>query len=298
MGPASLSRLLLLAAIWGGSFLCMRIAAPVFGPVATAFGRVLLGSCGLIVFVGLQRVAPAFHGKFLASLGVGVINCALPFLMFTLAATVLPSGYSAIINATSPLMGVVIGGLLFREPITALKAIGVLLGLAGVVVLTHSGNVPPSRAVLLGVAACLVAAACYGLGGFLTRRWISERGGMDSRLLSLGSQIGAVLALAPVMAWRAWEWPLALGSVGAGPWLAMLALGLVCTSLAYVLYFRLIADIGPIGALTVTFLVPLFALFWGWLILGERASWAHLVGGTLIALALCMVLRPVPARAR
>jgi drug/metabolite transporter (DMT)-like permease len=295
MDLASLGRLLLLAAIWGGSFLCMRIAAPVLGPIATAFGRVLLGSCGLTVLVGLQRVAPAFHGKFRTALGLGVINCALPFLMFTLAATVLPSGYSAIINA--PLMAVLIGGLVFRERISGLKAIGVLLGLAGVIVLTRSGTVPPSRAVLLGVAACLVAAACYGFGGFLTRRWISERGGMDSRLLSLGSQIGAVLALAPLMAWRVFARPLALGNVGAGPWLAMLALGLLCTSLAYVLYFRLIADIGPIRALTVTFLVPLFALFWGWLILHERASWAHLLGGTLIALALWMVLRPAPVQA-
>jgi drug/metabolite transporter (DMT)-like permease len=275
----------------------MRIAAPVFGAIGTAFGRVLLGACGLIAIAALQRVAPSFEGKFRATLGLGLVNCAIPFLMFTLAARVLPSGYSAIINATTPLMGVLIGALAFRERIRPAQALGVLLGLAGVAVLTRSGTVPPDRAVLQGVAACLTAAVCFGLGGFLTRRWISERGGMDARLLALGSQLGAVLALAPLMLWRVWQQPLALGSVGAEPWLAMLALGLLCTSLGYVLYFRLITDLGPVRALTVTFLVPMFAVLWGALVLRERASWAHLAGGALIALASWMVLKPAPARA-
>jgi len=291
MSIASLTRLFVLAALWGGSFLLMRIAAPVLGAIPTAFGRVVLGAAGLLVIIVLLRVPRAFHGKFAATLALGAINSGLPFLLFSLAARVLPAGYSAILNATTPLMGVVIGAAAFGERITASKAAGVFFGLAGVAVLTRTGPLQATGPVLWGVVACLAATACYGLAGFLTKRWIAQRGGLDSRLVAMGSQIGAVLLLLPFMGWELASQPIAWEAAGSGVWLALLALGLLCTSLAYVLYFRLIADVGPLKALTVTFLIPLFGVFWGWLVLGEAASLAHAAGGGLIAMALWLVLR-------
>ena len=298
MNLPSLLRLLALAALWGGSFLFMRIAAPVWGAVPTAFGRVVLGAAGLLALLAVVRLRPAFQGKLGAALVLGAINSGIPFLMFALAARVLPAGYSAILNATTPLMGVLIGALAFGERITPLRVGGVLLGMAGVAVLAQAGPVALTAPVLGGIAACLVATACYGLAGFLTRRWITQRGGLDSRLVALGSQWGAVLALAPFAAWEAAHQPVAAW-LSAGPvvWGAMLALGLLCTSFAYVLYFRLIADVGPVKALTVTFLIPLFGVAWGWLVLGEVATPAHAGGGVLIALALWLVLRPAPPAA-
>lgn len=298
MNLPSLLRFIALAALWGGSFLFMRIAAPVWGAVPTAFGRVVLGAAGLLALLAVVRLRPAYQGKLGAALVLGVFNSGIPFLMFALASQVLPAGYSAILNATTPLMAVVIGALAFGERITAARVGGVLLGMAGVAVLAQAGPVALTAPVLGGIAACLVATACYGLSGFLTRRWITQRGGLDSRLVALGSQWGAVLALAPFALWEAAHRP-AAAWLSAGPtvWGAMLALGLLCTSLAYVLYFRLIADVGPVKALTVTFLIPLFGVAWGWLVLGEVATLGHAAGGVLIALALWLVLPPAPAGA-
>ena len=297
MNAPSLVRLVVLSALWGSSFLFMRIVAPLWGAVPTAFGRVLLGALGLMVLVVLMRKRIAFEGKLGASLALGVVHSGLPFLMFALAARALPAGYSAILNATTPLMAVVIGALAFGERITPARAAGVVVGMAGVAVLAQAGPVALTTPVLLGIGACLVATACYGLAGFLTRSWITRRGGLDSRMVALGSQWGAVLALAPFAAWEAANAPPVWLSAGPAVWAAMLALGLLCTSFAYVLYFRLLADVGPVKAATVTFLIPLFGVGWGWLLLGEAATAAHGMGGVLIALALWLVLRPAQAAA-
>ncbi len=293
MNLPSLIRLLSLAAIWGGSFLFMRIAVPVLGALPTAFGRVLLSTAGLLALIGAMRVPLAFRGKFGSTLMLGAINSGMPFLMFSLAARVLPAGYSAILNATAPLMGVVVGVIGFREQLTLAKAASVIIGLAGVAVLAQAGPVQANAALAGGVALCLVATACYGLATYLTRRWISERGGLDSRITALGSQIGAVLSLLPFAIWQAATGQMPdFQHVSASVWLAMLALGLLCTSIAYILYFKLIADLGPLKALTVTFLIPVFGVLWGCVFLGETASVAHAAGGGLIAIALWLVLRP------
>ncbi|WP_325346220.1 DMT family transporter [Xylophilus sp.] len=295
MTSASLARLFGLAALWGGSFLFMRVAAPVLGAVPTAFFRVAFAALGLVAIVLAMRVPRDWRGLGRPALALGAINSGIPFLMYALAARVLPAGYSAILNATTPLMGVLIGAALFGERITTARIGGVLVGLAGVAVLMRAEPVAPNAATLLGMGACLVATFSYGLSTQLTRRWVSDRGGLDSRLAALGSQVGAVLTLLPAFAWQAVQAPALLprlAAAGVSIWTAMLVLGLACTSLGYVIFFRLIADIGPLGALTVTFLVPAFGALWGWCFLGEPLTLAHLGGGGLIAAALWLVLRP------
>ncbi|SDH42101.1 EamA-like transporter family protein [Pseudomonas flavescens] len=289
MRPADMLRLLLLAAIWGASFLFLRVVAPVIGSMPTAFFRAAIAVLGLLGILLLMRVKWDFRGKLGLCLLLGVINAGLPSAMYSLAALVLPAGYSAIINATTPMMGVLIGALLFAEALTATRAAGVALGLFGVAVLTRSGPVEVDIQLLLGAVACLVATACYGLAGFLTRRWIA--GGLDNRLTAFGSLCGASLFLLPLFG----------GSLAIQPppswggwleWSSLLALGLGCTAFAYVLYFRLLNDIGPIRASTTTFLIPIFGVLWGALLLDEPLSWAHLYGGVLIAIALWLVVRP------
>jgi drug/metabolite transporter (DMT)-like permease len=288
MRTADYLRLLLLAAIWGASFLFLRMAAPVLGAIPTAFIRVLLGALGLAAILPFMGLRWEFQGKLRAILLLGMINSGLPFMMYGLAATLLPAGYSAIFNATTPLMGVLIAPL-FGETISARKALGVATGIGGVVLLTATGPVSVTGAVILGACACLVATSCYGLAGFLTKRWISDRGGLDAKLVAFGSQVGAVLFLAPFFAAQTLLAPPPHWGGGA-VWLAMAALGLVCTAWAFVVYFRLIADIGPLRSLTVTFLIPLFGVLWGKLFLGEQVTLAHLAGGGLIAAALWLVL--------
>jgi drug/metabolite transporter (DMT)-like permease len=299
MPLASLLRLVALAALWGGSFLFMRIVSPVLGPAPTAFGRVAIAAAGLglAVLVALPAGRRRFGGRLGRVLLLGALNSGTPFLLFAFAVGTLTAGHAAILNATAPLMGVAIGAAFFGERADAAKVAGIGLGLAGVVVLTGAGSVAPTAAVWIAVAASLGATSAYGLAGFLARRWLHGRDPLPDTLVAFGSQVGAALFLAPWMAVAAVRAPVDPAALGAGTLGALLALGLGCTALAYVLYFRLLADVGPIRSLAVTFLVPLFGVLWGRLFLGEPLGWAHAAGGGLIAVALGLVLRRPPARA-
>nr|WP_207198494.1 DMT family transporter [Pseudomonas sp. TH34] len=289
--PVDTLHLLVLAAIWGASFLFMRIIAPEIGTIPTAFFRVSIAATGLLVILAMMRVSWDFQGKFKTVLLLGVINSGIPATMYSVAAQVLPAGYSAIFNATTPLMGVLIGGLFFSERLTPSKIAGVCLGLFGVGILTRAGPVAFDMELLMGALACLLVTTCYGFAGFLARRWLDQRGGLDSRLAALGSMLGATLFLLPLFAWSAISHPPA--SWGGWPvWLSLLGLGLVCTAFAYILYFRLLTSIGPVKSMTVTFMIPPFGVLWGALLLDEPLSMAHLYGGLLIAGALWLVLRP------
>jgi drug/metabolite transporter (DMT)-like permease len=283
MKPTDLTRLIILSAIWGASFLFMRIAAPVLGALPTAFFRTLFGAASLVVMLLVLRTVWRWDAQTRGAMALGVINSAIPFSMYAFAAKQLPAGYSAILNATTPLMGVAVGAAFFSEAMTLHKLAGVAIGMSGVAVLTQAGPVPVTTAVLLGALACLVATLCYGFSGFFVKRWA---GGLDAKQVALYSQVGASLALLPLFALNQ---PAQWG--GANVWLAMAALGIVCTGVAYILYFRLITDIGPVKSLSVTFLIPLFGVLWGALLLGEQLSWAHAAGGLLIAAALWLVLR-------
>ncbi|MGY4824519.1 DMT family transporter [Stutzerimonas kunmingensis] len=293
MRPLDMFRLLALAAIWGASFLFLRIIAPVLGTFPTAFFRVLLATAGLLVILLLLRTRWDFRGKLGLCLVLGVINSGVPFALYSVAAQLVPAGYSAIFNATTPMMGVLIGALFFAEELTLAKIIGVFSGLGGVALLMRIGPVPFDTELLLGALACLGATACYGFGGFLTRRWINQGEGLDSEVVAFGSQLGAALCLLPLFG---------LSLLNAPPvnwgdstvWLSLLGLGLVCTAFAYILYFRLLADIGPVKTLTVTFLIPPFGVLWGVIFLDEPLSWAYVQGGALIALALWLILRQAP----
>jgi len=289
--PVDTLYLLGLAAIWGASFLFMRIIAPEIGTLPTAFFRVSIAAAGLLVMLAVMRVSWNFQGKFKTVLLLGVINSGIPATMYSVAAQVLPAGYSAIFNATTPLMGVLIGGLFFHERLTPSKIAGVCLGLFGVGVLTRAGPVAFDLELLMGALACLLATTCYGFAGFLARRWLDQRGGLDSRLSALGSMLGATLFLLPFFAYNAALHPPASWG-GWSVWLSLLGLGLVCTAFAYVLYFRLLTAIGPVRSMTTTFLIPPFGVLWGALLLDEPLSMAHVYGGVLIAGALWLVLRP------
>jgi drug/metabolite transporter (DMT)-like permease len=283
--------MLSLAAIWGASFLFMRVIAPVIGTIPTAFFRVSIAAVGLLVILGLMRISWDFKGKFKTVMLLGMINSGIPATLYSVAAQVLPAGYSAIFNATTPLMGVLIGGLFFHEKLTAAKLGGVFLGLFGVGILTRAGPVAFNMELLMGALACLMATTCYGFAGFLARRWLDHAGGLDSRLSALGSMLGATLLLLPLFGYSVISQP-PVSWGGWSVWLSLLGLGLVCTAFAYIIYFRLLTSVGPVKSMTVTFMIPPFGVLWGALLLDEPLSMAHLYGGVLIALALWLVLKP------
>ncbi|EMA8102672.1 EamA family transporter [Klebsiella quasipneumoniae] len=291
MRVADYLRLLLLAAIWGASFLFMRIAVPQFGVINTAFLRVFFGFAGLAVILFILKSSFDFKGKFKSSVILGVINSGLPFLMYCLAAKWLPAGYSAILNATTPLMGALIGFSCFAEKLTLRKWAGMLLGLVGIIVITTIGKASSADKQIAGVIACLIATGCYGVASFLTRSWISNKGGLDPKIVAFGSQMGASIFLMPFFLWSTSIGP-TVNWLQQEAWISVIAVGVICTAFAYILYFRLIADVGPLRSLTVTFLIPPFGMLWGYTVLGEIINNGFIIGATIIGVAVWMVVSP------
>lgn len=288
MRPADLIRLVVLAALWGASFLFMRIVAPVLGPLWTVEARV--GVAGAAMLGWLACTAQPLHLRrhWRQYLVLGVLNSALPFSLYAYAALTLPAGYSAIINATSPLWGALVAALMLSERLNLRKASGLALGVAGVAVLVRLGPAQFTPAVLAAALACLGAALCYGLGATYSKL---KSSGIQAAQLATGSQLAAAVVLLPLL-------PLAPLHGEITPLIALFALllALLCTALAYFIYFRLIADCGPATALTVTFLIPLFALFWGALFLGEAINGHTLTGCAMVVLATWLVAFQRPAQ--
>lgn len=291
MRIADYLRLILLAAIWGASFLFMRIAVPHFGAINTAFLRVFFGFAGLTVILFMLKSSFDFKGKFKSSVILGVINSGLPFLMYCLAAKWLPAGYSAILNATTPLMGALVGFSCFAEKLTLRKWAGMILGLVGIIVITTIGEVSSADKQIAGVIACLIATGCYGVASFLTRTWISNKGGLDPKIVAFGSQMGASIFLMPFFLWSTSIGP-TVNWLQQDAWISVIAVGVICTAFAYILYFRLIADVGPLRSLTVTFLIPPFGVLWGYMVLGEIINNGFIIGSVIIGVAVWMVVSP------
>lgn len=284
MKPGDAAELLLLAALWGASFLFMRIGAPEFGPLALVFVRAGGAALALLPLLAWRREAAALRTHWRPIVVVGLLNTALPFTLFTAAALVLNAGLSGIFNATAPLWAALIAWLWLGDRPTRWRALGLAVGFGGVLLLAADrASLQPGMfgiSPALGIAACLLATACYGFSVNYTRRRLA---GVPSLALAAGSQGAAALAMA-LPAW--WAWPAALPGVTA--WGAALALALACTALAYILYFRLIAHLGPAQAITVTYLIPVFAIAWGGLFLGEAVTPVMLAGGVIVLLGTAL----------
>ena len=269
--PASKSwlvDLVLLGALWGASFLFMRIGAAEFGALPTAAVRVGIGALFLLPIALLRGQGAALARHWKPSFAVGVFNSGLPFALFSFAVLSINSSLAAVLNATTPMFGALVAWAWFHERPDGARLVGLAIGFVGVAMLAsggaglHSGA--SDLAALWAMLACLAACLCYGLSASATRRYL---GGVPPLVTATGSQIGAVLFLAlPAI----WLWPERMP--GARAWLALLALGVACTGIAYILFFRLIERAGPARALTVTFLVPVFATFYGAVFLGEAIT--------------------------
>jgi drug/metabolite transporter (DMT)-like permease len=281
--PADHLRLFVLAAIWGGSFIFIRIAAPVLGPVWTAEGRVLIGGLALLAWFSFTGFEPQWrrHARFYAI--IGAVNSAVPFTLYGFAALQLSASTMAFLNATSPMFGLVLGAAFAGERITPRKVAGLLLGASGVALVAQPDAAAAGPLFAWAVAASLCASFAYGLTGLVIKRWGA---GVPSRGIAVGAQLGGALALAPLLPFSV---PHAVPSALVLANLA--ALGLLASGVALILYFKLMVEIGPTRALTVTFLVPLFAFLWGALFLGESLTFAIAAGGILILAGTLLVTR-------
>lgn len=278
--------LVLLAAIWGGSFLLMQWGAHAFGPVGTAFLRVLLAAALLLSLLAVRGDLPVLRRHLRHSLTVGLLNSGLPFALFAFALLSLPTGLAAILNATAPLWGALVAAIWLGERLSPSRAIGLLTGLAGVAVLSWDRLGGTHVTALLAVPACLAATLCYGIAASYTKRYLT---GVPPLVTATGSQLGAVLLLAlPAL----WSMPSLTGpdAPGARAWWAVSALAVVCTALAYILYFRLIQNAGPQRALTSTFLIPVFGVAYGTLLANEPFTLRMVLGGLTVVVGTALSL--------
>jgi drug/metabolite transporter (DMT)-like permease len=288
--PRDVAELLALAALWGASFLFMRIAAPDFGPVALVFIRVAGAALLLVPLLAVRGELAALGSHWRAIAIVGVLNSALPFLCFAYAALSITAGLSAIFNSATPLFAAIVAWRWLGDRMTALRIAGLAIGFAGVLWLGWDKAEFRPGGSAWAIGACLVATMSYAIAPSLAKRHL---GGVPPLAVAAGSQLAAALLLAlPALV----AWPAVAPSPHA--WVATGLLAVFCTGVAYILYFRLIANAGPTNAVAVTYLVPLFAVLWGGMFLGERLTLPIVVGcivifaGTALATGVVAPRRP------
>jgi drug/metabolite transporter (DMT)-like permease len=295
----NLIQLLILAALWGASFLFIRVGVTDFGVAPLMALRVGIGALFLFVVLLARRPAREAFGTMRARawplLVVGVLNSAAPFCLFAYAELTLSAGVTSVINATTPLWGALVAFLWLKDRLTALRSLGMVIGFLGVLMLvwdqiaTPQGSSATPASTALAAAAALGATLLYGIAASYTKRHLT---GVDSLTVATGTMTGATILLVPL---AIATWPAAPISLHA--WGAVIALGIGCTGVAYMLFFHLIAVAGPARAITVTFVIPIFGILWGAVFLGEQVSPGMAEGCAVILVGTALatgVIRRIP----
>jgi len=281
-------QLVFLSAVWGASFPLIRVAAPVFGPLPVAWLRCVLAAAVLALVMRATRQVWPTRAQWPALAVLSLLTVVAPFVFFNWAGLVLPAGYSAVLNATVPLFGVVGGLLAGEERLTAGRLAGCGAGIAGVALLVGLGPVAPEARVLLAVLACIVASACYGFGAILMKRATRVHSPLTaSAAVHLA---GALVLLAPA----------AVAAPGAQfrleALLAVAVLGMFTSGVMYWISMRLMREIPASAATSSAFMIPMFGVAWGGLFLGEPFTVGMLPGVALVLVACGLVTGFNPLR--
>jgi drug/metabolite transporter (DMT)-like permease len=270
--------------MWSLQYIFLRVAVPAFGTAAVAEGRALVAAAFLLpwaAWAARQRIGMLEHWK--DHLAVALVNNVLPFICFAWAASVLPAGYLAIINGMVALWAAVIAVPVLKERLGAGRLAGFALGIAGVALIVNFGPIELSVRTVLGVLVAVTGAAFWGWAGVLIKQ---RSGRLPPMGLAAGSMAFSAVLMAPL--WATAPAPAQWTLPGLA---ALIAVGLVCSGLAYLPFFTLIRDIGPSRTLTVGLTVPVLGTLWGWVFLDEQITWVMLAGAALVVAALALVLR-------
>jgi drug/metabolite transporter (DMT)-like permease len=274
VNPRQVLQLFVLAAIWGASFLFIRMAVPHFGPVPLSGIRSTIAALTLIPIVLVRGELPVFKRYWPHLFVIGLISTALPFALFALATELTSTGFGSILNSLTPIFSALVAWLWLKDHLTPAMVIGILLGFAGAVVMVFDRDTIAAGFVLLPVLAGLVGAFMYGLTGNYSRRFAM---GVPASVIAAGSQFFSTLTLMPI---ALLQWPEA--PVPLPVWGYAAVLGLLCTAIAHLMYFRLLEQVGVARTVIVTYLIPVFAMLWGFLILGEGVTLKMLAGAACI----------------
>ncbi len=282
--------LLLLGAIWGASYLFMRLAAPVLGPAVLMAARVSIAAIALLIYGAAIANLPDWRTHWRKFFMLGLFNNAIPFTLIGVAVIYLNASIAAILNATTPFFTAIVATLWLGEAFGLRRLIGIVLGIAGVTILVGWSPLPLNVQTLMAAGAALLAAFSYGVATVYARdRFV----GVQPLHTAIGQLTGSMLLLVPLAAIQLPGATLTLPIA-----LAVLTLALLCTAFAYLLFFELIASAGATQAASVTFLVPMFSVLWGVLLLGEPLSAGMLVGLAVILTSVWLVLGTGPLRPR
>jgi drug/metabolite transporter (DMT)-like permease len=256
----------------------MRVLAPVLGPLVTADLRVLIGGLallGMFFWTGDQLRWRQHWNHYVV---IGIVNSAIPFSLFAYAALHVPAAYSVVLNSTAPLWGALFSMIWLKDRLSLQRCLGIATGAVGVALVARIGNTHFDESFLLSILACLGATACYALAAIYIKKKASAVPAMG---VACASQLTAAVFLLPLSL----QSPLR-GSIDTTIVLNLLGLALICSATAYVLYFRLVSEVGPSRALTVTFLMPVFGMIWGRMFLSEAITWPMILGAALILVAV------------
>jgi drug/metabolite transporter (DMT)-like permease len=266
--------LLVLGAIWGASFLFMRVAAPEFGAIPLITARVGIAAIFLIPVLARRGGLPLLYRNAARLTLLGAMNSAIPFSLFAYAVLSVTAGFASVLNATAPLFGALVAFIWLRDKPAPTRIVGLSLGFAGVLVLVWGRlsvrGEGGGRAVLAGLS----AAVLYGISANYTKKKLSD---LDPFVIATGSLIAATALLLP-LAWLYWPET----QPGLVSWVSAILIGIICTGIAYILYFRLLSRIGPAKTLAVTYLIPAFGVLWGHLLLNEPVTLSMMVGCAVI----------------
>jgi drug/metabolite transporter (DMT)-like permease len=281
MSLGDLQRLLLLSAIWGASFIFFRVIVPVLGPVVTVELRVLIAGIALLIYASIIRANLEWRERWPWYAIIGITNSAIPFALIAYSEVRLTASLASILNASTPLFTAILAAIFFRDPLTSRKILGLILGFAGVVVLVGWSPLEPDLTTYLSVAAMMGATFFYGLSSNLAKLKLK---GAPPLGAAVGSQLASSLVLMPLVPFNPAHAAPDLTVV-----LCLLGLALVCTALAYILYFRLILEIGATRSSIVTFVVPVFGVLWGALFLREPVGLEKIFACAIILIGASLV---------
>jgi drug/metabolite transporter (DMT)-like permease len=280
--PSDLARMVALAALWGGSYLFMRIAVPHVGAAWVVEGRTLTGGLVMAAFIAVSKREFALARHWRGYVVIGLMGVAIPFWLIGTAVKTIDASTAAILNATSPIFSAIVAAIWIRERLTAEKIAGIAMSIGGIAVLVGWTPKPMSPGEIAACSLSLAACASYGFAAVFTK--VHMKHAPSTALSASGCLIGAC-AMAPFTPWATIASP-----VPAAAWLSVLALGIFSTGIAFILYFRLISDLGPVKALMVTLLIPVFGILWGVVLLGEPLTPGRITGCAIVLLGCALAL--------